>query len=199
MSRKPKPKSDDPAESKRFIDMARELGADESDKGRRAFERAFERVAPALSRAMIDNALTAWRQGAEVFAAATRALATSEAAGWMLFARFTTTVDVAWIGLAEACVIADGAIALRTRPHSLRATHAAAPDVATRSMTRDAIAVADTVSWLAPAGSRILCSSSPLDDASVVARAAGELAAAARALVDAASGGPAVAVVVERG
>ncbi len=39
-----KPKSDDPAESKRFIDMARELGADESDKGREAFERAFGKV-----------------------------------------------------------------------------------------------------------------------------------------------------------
>lgn len=42
MPRKPKP--DDPAESKRFIDMAREIGADESDEGRKAFERAFRKV-----------------------------------------------------------------------------------------------------------------------------------------------------------
>jgi hypothetical protein len=42
MPRKLKP--DDPAESKRFIDMAREIGADESEKGQKAFERAFEKV-----------------------------------------------------------------------------------------------------------------------------------------------------------
>jgi hypothetical protein len=45
MPRKPTPKPDDPAESKRFIDMARELGADETEKGREAFERAFKKVA----------------------------------------------------------------------------------------------------------------------------------------------------------
>jgi hypothetical protein len=44
MPRKPKPQPDDPTESKRFIDMARELGADETEKGREAFERAFEKV-----------------------------------------------------------------------------------------------------------------------------------------------------------
>src|SRR5258707_3414870 len=47
MPRKPSPPRDDPAESKRFIDMARELGADETDKGREAFERAFINVARA--------------------------------------------------------------------------------------------------------------------------------------------------------
>jgi hypothetical protein len=45
MPRKPKPQHDDPAESKRFIDMARELGADETEKGREAFERAFKKIA----------------------------------------------------------------------------------------------------------------------------------------------------------
>ena len=45
MPRKPNPPPDDPAESKRFIDMARELGADESDTGREAFERTFKKVA----------------------------------------------------------------------------------------------------------------------------------------------------------
>ena len=45
MPRKPKPQPDDPAESKRFIDMARELGADETEKGREAFELAFTKVA----------------------------------------------------------------------------------------------------------------------------------------------------------
>ncbi len=47
MPSKPKPAPDDPAQSKRFMDMAREIGADESDKGRKAFERAFKKVAPA--------------------------------------------------------------------------------------------------------------------------------------------------------
>jgi hypothetical protein len=44
MPRKPTAPRDDPAESKRFIDMARELGADETEKGREAFERAFTKV-----------------------------------------------------------------------------------------------------------------------------------------------------------
>jgi hypothetical protein len=41
MSRKPKPKPDDPAESKRFIALAREIGADERPE---AFERVFKKV-----------------------------------------------------------------------------------------------------------------------------------------------------------
>jgi hypothetical protein len=49
MPRKPKPQPDDPAESKRFVDMARELGADETEKGREAFERAFKKVVPRTS------------------------------------------------------------------------------------------------------------------------------------------------------
>jgi len=36
MPRKPKSKPDDPAQSKRFIDMAREIGADETAKAIRA-------------------------------------------------------------------------------------------------------------------------------------------------------------------
>ena len=44
MPRKPTPAPDDPTESKRFIDMARELGADETEKGREAFERVFKKV-----------------------------------------------------------------------------------------------------------------------------------------------------------
>lgn len=42
MGRKPNPKSDDPEQSKRFIDAAREAGADESEDGA---ERAFRKVA----------------------------------------------------------------------------------------------------------------------------------------------------------
>lgn len=42
MSRKPKPKPDDPEQSKRFIKAAREHGTDETGK---AFERVFEKVA----------------------------------------------------------------------------------------------------------------------------------------------------------
>lgn len=39
-----KTKPDDEAQKKRFIEKARELGADESEE---AFERAFKRVVPA--------------------------------------------------------------------------------------------------------------------------------------------------------
>jgi hypothetical protein len=42
MTDKPTPPRDDPAQSKRFIDMARELGSDETGE---AFERAFKKVA----------------------------------------------------------------------------------------------------------------------------------------------------------
>jgi hypothetical protein len=42
MPRKPKPPPDDPEQSKRFIEMAREIGADASKE---EFERAFKRVA----------------------------------------------------------------------------------------------------------------------------------------------------------
>lgn len=42
MPRKPKPPADDPAQSKRFIDMAREVGADEASP---EFERVFRKVA----------------------------------------------------------------------------------------------------------------------------------------------------------
>jgi hypothetical protein len=41
MPRKPKPPPDDPEQSKRFIDMAREVGAGAT---REAFERAFNTV-----------------------------------------------------------------------------------------------------------------------------------------------------------
>ena len=42
MPRKPKPPPDDPEQSKRFIDLAREVGADGSKDD---FERAFKKVA----------------------------------------------------------------------------------------------------------------------------------------------------------
>ena len=51
MPRKPKPQPDDPAQSKRFIDMAREIGADESVKGREAFDLTFKKIVPRVSRA----------------------------------------------------------------------------------------------------------------------------------------------------
>lgn len=41
MSRKPKPPPDDPEQSKRFIETAREIGADETREGA---ERAFKKV-----------------------------------------------------------------------------------------------------------------------------------------------------------
>jgi hypothetical protein len=44
MPRKLKPAPDDPEQSKRFIDMAREVEADEGPAGRKAFERTFKRV-----------------------------------------------------------------------------------------------------------------------------------------------------------
>jgi hypothetical protein len=42
MPRKPKPQPDDPEESKRFIDMAREVGAEKPSPD---FERVFRKVA----------------------------------------------------------------------------------------------------------------------------------------------------------
>jgi hypothetical protein len=42
MPRKPKPKPDDPEQSKRFIDMAREVGAEQPSPD---FERVFRKVA----------------------------------------------------------------------------------------------------------------------------------------------------------
>jgi len=42
-TKQPKPKPDDPAQSKRFEDTARELGVDETGK---AFKRAVEVVVP---------------------------------------------------------------------------------------------------------------------------------------------------------
>jgi hypothetical protein len=43
MGRKPDPKPDDPAQSKRFIEAAEETGADSDDK---ALERAFKKIVP---------------------------------------------------------------------------------------------------------------------------------------------------------
>jgi len=42
MTKKPEPKPDDPAQSKRFIDTAREREADETEEGA---DRAFKKVA----------------------------------------------------------------------------------------------------------------------------------------------------------
>jgi hypothetical protein len=47
MPRKPKPPPDDPEQFKRFIDMAREIGADESpDALDRALEKVVKRTSP---------------------------------------------------------------------------------------------------------------------------------------------------------
>jgi len=43
MGRKPAPKHDDPAQSQRFLDTAKEVGADTDDK---ALERAFKKIIP---------------------------------------------------------------------------------------------------------------------------------------------------------
>ena len=43
MSRKPNPKPDDPKQSKRFIETAREIGADETREGA---DRAFKKAVP---------------------------------------------------------------------------------------------------------------------------------------------------------
>jgi|HubBroStandDraft_3_1064219.scaffolds.fasta_scaffold46191_4 hypothetical protein len=42
MTAKPKTKPDDPAQSKRFIETAREVGADETEEGA---DRAFNKIA----------------------------------------------------------------------------------------------------------------------------------------------------------
>ena len=43
MPRKPKPKPDDPKQYKRFLEAAKELGADQDPK---AFERKFKKLVP---------------------------------------------------------------------------------------------------------------------------------------------------------
>jgi hypothetical protein len=43
MPRKPAPKPDDPEQSKRFIEKAREI---ETDETKEAFERAFKKLVP---------------------------------------------------------------------------------------------------------------------------------------------------------
>jgi len=43
MPRKPAPKRDDPAQSKRFIEIAEQVGADADDE---ALERAFKKIIP---------------------------------------------------------------------------------------------------------------------------------------------------------
>jgi hypothetical protein len=47
MTRKPAPRPDDPEQSKRFIEMAEEAGADADDD---ALERAFKKIAPLARR-----------------------------------------------------------------------------------------------------------------------------------------------------
>jgi hypothetical protein len=47
MSRKPAPKPDDPEQSKRFIEIAREA---EADGTKEDFERAFKKVAPSAKK-----------------------------------------------------------------------------------------------------------------------------------------------------
>jgi hypothetical protein len=43
MGRKPEPKPDDPAQSQRFLNIAKEVGADTDDE---ALERAFKKIIP---------------------------------------------------------------------------------------------------------------------------------------------------------
>jgi hypothetical protein len=43
MGRKPEPKPDDPVQSQRFLDTAKEVAADTDDK---ALERAFKKILP---------------------------------------------------------------------------------------------------------------------------------------------------------
>ena len=52
MGRKPQPRPDDPAQSKRFIDTAREIEADESEEGA---ERAFKKVTHPKSKNQSPN------------------------------------------------------------------------------------------------------------------------------------------------
>jgi hypothetical protein len=47
MERKPKPKPDDPAQYKRFVEAARNAEADETEEGA---DRAFKKIVPAKKR-----------------------------------------------------------------------------------------------------------------------------------------------------
>jgi len=51
MPRKPAPKPDDPAQSKRFIETAEEVGADDAE----TLERAFKKIAPEKKTASKDR------------------------------------------------------------------------------------------------------------------------------------------------
>jgi hypothetical protein len=51
MGRKPNPKPDDPEQSKRFIDTAKDVGADDE----KALERAFKKIAPVLPKERKDR------------------------------------------------------------------------------------------------------------------------------------------------
>ena len=52
MGRKSNPKPDDPDQSKRFVDLAEEVGADTDDA---ALERAFKKIAPQLPKKSKDR------------------------------------------------------------------------------------------------------------------------------------------------
>ena len=60
MSRKPKIPQDDPAQSKRFIDMAREVGAEQPSPD---FERVFRKVAERPKEAPMPSDRRAHRNG----------------------------------------------------------------------------------------------------------------------------------------
>lgn len=53
MPRKPVPKPDDPKQSKRFIETAKEVGADTDDE---ALERAFKKIVPERDKRKRDQA-----------------------------------------------------------------------------------------------------------------------------------------------
>lgn len=52
MGRKPEPKPDDPAQSQRFLDTAKEVRADTDDA---ALERAFKKIVPGPSKGCKDR------------------------------------------------------------------------------------------------------------------------------------------------
>jgi hypothetical protein len=52
MPRKPTPKPDDPEQSKRFIEIAKEIGADDDAE---ALERAFKKISPQKTRREHDS------------------------------------------------------------------------------------------------------------------------------------------------
>lgn len=160
----------------------------------------FERVTPALSRAMLDAVEAAVDGGVNAAAAAARAAVAAagdaeagdaEAEGWLLIAQvYERRIALRWAGLAEAWLVRGDQVIEHARGHSTRYQGPPiAGDFATRGLGAGWKGFEATM-WRAEAGMRLVCGNASVarlgSEALRGLAGAGEVAAAARALVDAA-------------